>query len=56
LDKAIATNDGVIITVTVLFLYFFVNSVLKTSDKKATNGNCHAMLKVIQDGVMIAKF
>jgi hypothetical protein len=34
----------------------FVNSALKTSDKKATNGDHHAMLKVIQHGVTIAKF
>jgi hypothetical protein len=34
----------------------FVNSAPKTSDKKATNGNRHAMLNVIQHGVMIAKF
>jgi hypothetical protein len=36
--------------------YLFVNSTPKTSDKKATNGNHHAMLKVIQHGVTIAKF
>jgi hypothetical protein len=36
--------------------YFFVNSTSKTSDKKATNGDRHAMLKVIQHGVTIAKF
>ncbi len=34
----------------------FVKSTPKTSDKKATNGNHHTMLKVIQHGVMIAKF
>jgi hypothetical protein len=33
-----------------------VNSTPKTSDKKATNGNRHAMLKVIQHGVTIAEF
>jgi hypothetical protein len=36
--------------------YFFVNSTPKTSDKRATNGNRHTMLKVIQHGVTIAKF
>jgi hypothetical protein len=34
----------------------FVNSTPKTSDKKATNGNCQATLKVIQRGVTIAKY
>jgi hypothetical protein len=34
----------------------FVNSVPKTSYKKATNGDCHAMLKVIQHGVTNTKF
>jgi hypothetical protein len=37
-------------------LYVFVNSTPKTSDKKATNGDCHAMLKVIQHGMTITKF
>jgi hypothetical protein len=36
--------------------YLFVNSTPKTSDKKATNGDCHAMLKVIQHGMTIPKF
>jgi hypothetical protein len=37
--------------------YFFVNSTPKNSDKKkATNGDHHAMLKVIQHGMTIAKF
>jgi hypothetical protein len=36
--------------------YFFVNSTPKTSDRKATNGDRHAMLKVIQHWVTIAKF
>jgi hypothetical protein len=36
--------------------FFLVNSTLKTSDKKATNGNHHAMLKVIQHGMTIAEY
>jgi hypothetical protein len=55
-DNAIATNNGVIVVVKVLLRTIFVNSALKTSDKKATNGNHHAMLKVIQHGVTIAIF
>jgi hypothetical protein len=37
-------------------MYFFVKSTPKTSDKKATNGDHHAMLKAIQHGMTIAKF
>jgi hypothetical protein len=37
-------------------LFFFVKSTPKTSDKKATNGDHHAMLKVIQHGLTIAEF
>jgi hypothetical protein len=55
-DNAIATEDGVLVIVTVLLCTIFVNSALKISDKKTTNGNCQAMLKVIQHGVTIAKF
>jgi hypothetical protein len=33
-----------------------VNSALKTSDKKATNGDHQAMLKVIQCGLTITEF
>jgi hypothetical protein len=60
-DNAIATNDGIVVVLTVLLCTIFVNSTLKTSDKKATNGDHHAMLKVIQQaviqhGVMMAKF
>jgi hypothetical protein len=36
--------------------YFFVNNTSKTSDKKATNGDRHVMLKGIQHVVTIAKF
>ncbi len=39
-----------------MYCIFFVKSTPKTSDNKATNGDRHAMLKVIQHGVMIAKF
>jgi hypothetical protein len=39
-----------------MYRTIFVKSALKTSDKKATNGDHHAMLKVIQHGVTIAKF
>jgi hypothetical protein len=54
-DKAIATNNGVVIVVMVLLRTIFVNSAPKTSDKKATNGDGHAMSKVIQHGVTIAE-
>jgi hypothetical protein len=37
-------------------MYFVVNSTPKTSDKKATNGDRHPMLKVIQHGLTITKF
>ncbi len=36
--------------------YFFVMSTQNTADKKTTNGDCHAMLKVKQRGVTIAKY
>jgi hypothetical protein len=55
-DNAIATDNGVVVVVTVLLGTIFVNSALKTSDKKATNGDCHAMLKVVQHGMTIAEF
>jgi hypothetical protein len=55
-DKAIATNDCVVVIITVILPNILVNSMLKTCDKKATNGNRHAMLKVIQHGITIAKF
>jgi hypothetical protein len=50
------TDDGVIVVVTVLLRTIFVKSTPKTSDKKATNGDCHTMLKVIQHGMTIGKF
>ncbi len=40
----------------ITYCTIFVKSALKTSDKKSTNGDHHAMLKVIQHGVTIAKF
>jgi hypothetical protein len=55
-DKAITTNDGVVVIVTVLLQTIFVKSTPKTSDKKATNGNRHSTLKVIQCAVTIAEF
>jgi hypothetical protein len=36
--------------------YFFVMSTQNTTDKKTTNGNRHAMLKVIQHGVTITQY
>jgi hypothetical protein len=55
-DNAIATDDGFLVIVMVLLCTIFVNSALKISVKKTTNGDFHAMLKVIQHGVTIAKF
>jgi hypothetical protein len=55
-DKAIATNDDVVVVAMVLLRsIIFVNSAPKTSDKKATNGECHTMLKVNQHGVTITE-
>jgi hypothetical protein len=56
-DKAIATDDGVVVVVvTVLLHTIFVKSTPRTSDKKATNGDRHSTLKVIQHAVTIAEF
>jgi hypothetical protein len=55
-DKAVATNDGDVIIVTVLLHTTFVKSTPKTSDKKAKNGDHHDMLKVIQHAMRIAEF
>jgi hypothetical protein len=55
-DKAIATDDGVIVVITVLLHTIFVKSTPKTIGKKATNGDRHGTLKVIQRAVTITKF
>jgi hypothetical protein len=55
-DKAITTDNGVVVVITVLLCTIFVKSTPKTSDKKATNSDRHGTLKVIQRAVTIAEF
>jgi hypothetical protein len=56
-DKAIATDDGAVVVVMVLLrTTIFVTSTPKTIDNKATNGDRHGTLKMIQRALMIAEF